>query len=60
MLLWNAVDGFTEIEEDPFLIKDNEITYQGDQSEIITNIIPGKDGFIPFQGVWGGDCKQWK
>lgn len=51
------MDGFTEI-DDPFLIKDNEITYQGDQSENI--IIPGKDGFIPLQEVWGGDCKQWK
>ena len=56
MLLWNAVDGFTEI-EDPFLIKDTEITYQGGQSK---NIIPGKDGFILLQEVWGGDCKQWK
>ena len=50
MLLWNAVDGFSEI-EDPFLIKDNEITYQGDQSQ---SIIPGKDGFIPLHDVWGG------
>ena len=52
MLLWNAVDGFTEIEDDPFLIKDTEITYQGDQSE--NNIIPGKAGFIPLKGIWGG------
>lgn len=52
MLLWNAVEGFTEI-EDSFLIKDNEITYQGGQSE--NNIIPGKDGFIPLQEVWGGE-----
>ena len=52
MLLWNAVDGFTEI-EDPFLIKDTEIVYSS-QSE---SIIPGKDGFISFQEVWGGDCK---
>ena len=57
MLLWNAVDGFTEI-EDPFLIKDNEIVYSSSQSENI--IIPGKDDFIPLQEVWGGGCKQWK
>ena len=50
MLLWNAVDGFTEI-EDPFLIKDTEIVYNS-QSENI--IIPSKDGFIPLQGLWGG------
>ena len=53
MLLWNAVDGFTEF-EDPVLLKDTEITSQGGQSE---SIIPGKDGFIPLQEVWGGDCK---
>ena len=51
MLLWNAVDGFTEI-EDPFLIKDNEIVYNSSQSE--NNIIPGKDGFIPLQEVYIG------
>ena len=46
MLLWNAVDGFTEI-DDPFLIKDNEIVY-GSSSQS-KNILPGKDGFIPLQ-----------
>lgn len=50
MLLWNAVDGFTEI-DDPFLIKDNEIVYNSSQSK---NILPGKDGFIPLQKVYIG------
>ena len=50
MLLWNAVDGFSEI-EDPFLIKDTEIVYNSSQSE---SIIPGKDGFIPLQEVYIG------
>lgn len=51
MLLWNAVDGFTEI-DDPFLIKDNEILYNSSQSEYV---FPGIDGFTSsIEEVWGG------
>lgn len=51
MLLWNAMDGFTEIEEDPFLIKDNEIVYNS-QSEYV---FPGIDGFTSsIEEMWGG------
>ena len=52
MLLWNAVDGFTEI-DDPFLIKDNEIVYgSSSQSEYV---FPGIDGFTSsIEEMWGG------
>lgn len=56
MLLWNAVDGFTEI-EDPFLIKDNEIVYNS-QSEYV---FPGIDGFTSsIEEMCGGGEEQWK